>query len=63
LKQWQQLEKHARAVSERYPTDAEALVFQARANRYLGNDKLAVQLYGKVLELVPDHVEARQYMQ
>jgi cytochrome c-type biogenesis protein CcmH/NrfG len=63
LKQWAQLEKHARLVSQRYPADAEALVFLARANRHLGNDKAAAQAYEKVLELIPDHVEARQNLE
>lgn len=63
LKQWAQLEKHARSVSQRYPSDAEPLVFQARANRHLGNEKAAAQAYEKVLELIPDHVEARQYLE
>lgn len=62
LKEWSQLEKHARSVYERYPTDAEALVFQARANQHLGNEKAAAKLFEKVLELVPDHFEARQYL-
>ena len=61
LKQWSQLEKHARSVYERYPSDADALVFMARAHRKLGNDKAAAQAYKKVLEIVPTNFEARQY--
>ncbi|MEJ2179875.1 MAG: tetratricopeptide repeat protein [Gammaproteobacteria bacterium] len=61
LKQWSQLEKHARSVYERYPSDADALVFMARAYRKQGNDKAATQAYEKVLELAPDNFEARQY--
>ncbi|WP_455200299.1 tetratricopeptide repeat protein [Kaarinaea lacus] len=61
LKQWSQLEKHARAVNERYPSDADPLVFLARAYRKQGNDKAAAQAYEKVLELVPDHFESKQY--
>ena len=61
LKQWSQLEKHAQSVYERYPSDADALVFMARAQRKQGNDKAATQAYKKVLELVPDNFEAKQY--
>lgn len=62
LKQWQQLEKHARAVSAHYPTDTDALVFQARANQHLGNTGEATRLYKKVLELVPENNEAKQLL-
>ena len=61
LKHWSQLEKHARSVYERYPSDADALVFMARAYRKQGNDKAATQAYEKVLELAPDNFEARHY--
>lgn len=61
LKQWTELEKHARSVHERYPSDADPLVFLARAHRKQGNDKAAAQAYKKVLELVPDHFESKQY--
>ena len=61
LKQWSQLEKHARSVYERYPSNPDALVFMARAYRKQGNDKAAAQAYEKVLELVPDNFEAKQY--
>lgn len=62
LKQWSTLEKHARSVSERYPTDVDTLVFLARAYRHSGNDKAALQAYRKVLELVPSNFEARQFI-
>ncbi len=61
LKQWSDLEKHARSVAERYPSDADAFVFLGRAYRMLGNDKAAKQAYQKVLEIVPSHFEAGQY--
>ena len=61
LKQWPELEKHARAVHERYPSDADPLVFLARAYRKQGNNKGATQTYNKVLVLVPDHFESKQY--
>ena len=61
LKQWSELEKHAKVVSERYPTDVDTMVFLARAYRQLGNDKAASQAYKKVLELVPSNFEASQF--
>lgn len=61
LKQWTALEKHARSVTERYPTDVDAFVFLARAYRQLGNDKAATEAYRKVLELVPSNFEASQF--
>lgn len=62
LKQWTSLEKHARAVTERYPTDVDALVFLARAYRQLGNDKAAIETYRNVLQLVPTNFEASQFV-
>lgn len=61
LKQWSDLQKHAQSVTQRYPTDVDALVFLARAYRQLGNDNEASQAYKKVLELVPSNFEASQF--
>lgn len=62
LKQWPQLEKHARAVTAHYPADVDAFIFQARANQHLGNTAEATRLYKKVLELVPENNEAKQFL-
>ena len=62
LKQWSQLEKHARSVAERYPSDVDALIFLARAYRQLGNENAAAQSYKKALELVPSNFEASQFV-
>ena len=62
LKQWSQLEKHARSVTERYPSDVDALIFLARAYRQLGNENAAAQSYKKALELVPSNFEASQFV-
>lgn len=62
LKQWSELEKHARLVNERYPTDVDTLVFLARAYRQLGNNNAATEAYRKVLELVPSNFEAGQFV-
>lgn len=63
LKQWRQLAQHARAVSAHYPTDIDALIYEARAEQHLRNAKEAARLYKKVLELAPDNNEARQFLQ
>jgi len=62
LKQWSQLAKHAESLSQHYPTDATAWVYAARANRSLGNNDAASRAYKKVLELIPDHVEAKLFV-
>ena len=62
LKQWSQLAKHAESVYQHYPTDATAWVFAARAYRKLGNNDAARRAYLKVLELIPDHVEASLFV-
>lgn len=62
LKSWSQLAKHAESVAQRYPTDATVWVYAARAYRKLGNNDDAKQAYRKVLELIPDHVEAKLFV-
>lgn len=61
LKQWEKLLKHASAVHQRFPSDATVLVYLARANLSLDNKQAAKSYYSKVLELVPDHFEAKRY--
>ena len=63
LKDWAQLAKHAQSVYERYPSDATVLVYLARANQKSGNNGAAKEAYKKLLELVPDHFEAKQYLE
>jgi len=63
LKQWSQLAKHAENVYQHYPTDATAWVYAARAYRKLGNNDAAKHAYQKVLELIPDHVEAKLFIE
>lgn len=62
MRQWQTLAKHAGEVYLRYPSDATVLVYQARANRWLNNTNQAKSAYQKVLERVPGHIEALQYL-
>lgn len=61
-KKWDTLASHAKNVSQRYPSDATILVYLARANVWLKNDKEARRAYEQVLERVPGHIEAVQYL-
>lgn len=61
LKQWTQLEKHARSVHQHYPSDADTLVFLARACMKLNKTDDASNYYRKLLELIPDHFEAKHF--
>jgi tetratricopeptide (TPR) repeat protein len=61
-KKWDTLAKHARKVSQRYPSDATVLVYLARANDWMKNNKEARRAYERVLERVHGHIEATQYL-
>ncbi len=62
LKEWQTLKQHAAQLVRRYPTDASFRVYLARAEIQLGNSTAAKASYRKVLELIPGHLEASQYL-
>ncbi len=62
LEQWSALAEHGNKVFLRYPSDATIIVYLARAHDKLGNVKAAVKAYEDVLERVPGHVEALQYI-
>lgn len=62
VKQWSKLSAHALAVHHHYPSDATVLVYLARASHKLGDKAAANKYYIKVLELIPDHIEAKQYI-
>lgn len=61
-KKWATLATHAENVSQHYPSDATVLVYLGRANDWLKNNKAARQAYEKVLERIPGHIEAMQYL-
>jgi tetratricopeptide (TPR) repeat protein len=60
--QWDALAERARALSARYPSDATAIVYIARAEARRGNTKAAIDAYTAVLARVPGHVEATGYL-
>ena len=62
LSRWDALAKHAAEVSTRFPADATALVYWARAESALRNTSKARQLYTQVLERFPSHAEAAKYL-
>lgn len=62
LRDWSAMKKHAEILSERYPSDANALVYLARAHVWLGNVKEARRVYADVLLLSPGHLQARAYL-
>lgn len=59
---WDALAERARALSARYPSDATALVYVARAEARRGNIDAAREAYRLVLDRVPGHVEAEGFL-
>lgn len=59
---WDDLAKRGAEVSARYPSDANALVYWARAESALGNSHKARTLFQQVLERIPGHTEATRYL-
>lgn len=62
-KKWNDMARHAAEFSARYPGDATALVYLARAEAWQGNTKKAVAAYSQVLERAPVNAEASRYLQ
>jgi tetratricopeptide (TPR) repeat protein len=62
LRKWNELAQHAAELAARYPSDANALVYLARGEAWQGNVKKAQAAYAQVLERVPAHVEAGNYL-
>jgi len=61
-RQWQTLLEHTGKLHQRYPSDATVLVYRARAQYWLGDKKAARDTYLQVLQRVPGHVEALQFL-
>lgn len=60
--QWKTLLEHTAALHQRYPSDATVLVYRARAQYWLGDNKAARESYLQVLQRVPVHIEAQQFL-
>ena len=60
--QWKVLLEHAQNLHRRFPSDATALVYQARAQLWLGDKVGARDSYRQVLQRVPGHIEALNYL-
>ena len=59
---WDALAERARELSQRFPADATALVYLARAEARRGNTDAALAAYRGVLVRVPGHIEATSYV-
>lgn len=60
--QWKTLLDHAQQLHRRYPGDATILVYQARAQIWLADRKAARESYQQVLQRIPGHIEAQNYL-
>jgi tetratricopeptide (TPR) repeat protein len=60
---WEVLARHASDLNRRYPSDATALVYLARAQAWLGRTEKAKNAYQQVLVRIPAHAEASYYLQ
>ena len=61
--QWEALQKHASEATQRYPSDATIQVYLARAYVRLGKATQARVVYEEVLERIPRHLEAMQFLE
>ena len=61
-RKWDELARHAAELAAHFPSDANALVYLARGEAWLGNVKKAQVAYAQVLERAPTHVEAGNYL-
>jgi tetratricopeptide (TPR) repeat protein len=59
---WDALAERAGALAARYPSDATAFVYLARAEARRGNTDAALTAYRSVLARVPGHVEATGFI-
>ncbi|MDP2810271.1 MAG: hypothetical protein Q8O34_08990 [Rhodocyclaceae bacterium] len=62
MKQWRPMAEDAAQLAARYPTDATAWVYVARAEAWQNNVDRAREAYARVLQIVPGHIEATRYL-
>lgn len=62
LRQWGAVVERARALAARYPSDATAYVYLARALAAQGRRDEAADAYRRVLERLPSNAEALQFL-
>jgi len=62
LKQWRPMAEDAAQMAARYPSDATAWVYLARAEAWQNNVDRARDAYQRVLQIVPGHLEATKYL-
>ena len=62
LGQWEQVELHAKALSEAFPSDATAFLHLARARNKKGDEAAAKEAYLAVLQRAPTNTEANTYL-
>jgi len=59
---WGKLKTHAKEVNSHYPSNADALVYLARAHAWLKEKDQAKEAYSQVLTIIPAHIEASNYL-
>lgn len=62
LKQWRVMADDAAQLAVRYPSDATAWVYVARAEAWQKNVDRAREAYQRVLQIIPGHIEATKYL-
>lgn len=61
-KNWNKLASSAQNYAKCYPSDANSLVYLARAEVNRGDTQRAIETYRKVLARMPGHLEAKNYL-
>lgn len=62
LKQWKNMAEEATRLTEFYPSDATAWVYLARGEAASGNLDKAAEVYRRVLQIIPGHLEATAFL-
>ncbi|MGN7610758.1 tetratricopeptide repeat protein [Magnetococcales bacterium HHB-1] len=62
MRSWHKMLSHAQELARYYPSDATIRVYLARAHAWLGQKSQAKKAYREVLQRVPGHYEATDYI-